>query len=112
MLQNVDSGVFSILDRDNYLIRETDDRLFVPADFIVMHTDLIRTGRFRHAHIAILNRKPVIGAILKADGFCMIFREWISPIFHTVHRHNGNCIFCRYVLVILHCNICTDRRHK
>jgi hypothetical protein len=42
MLQNVDSGVFSVLDRDDYLIRETDDCLFVPADFIVMHTDLIR----------------------------------------------------------------------
>ena len=79
MLQNIDSGVFSVLDRDDYLVRQTDDRLLVPADPAVMHTDLIRTGRFRHAHIAILNRKPVIGAILKADGFCMIFREWISP---------------------------------
>ena len=50
--------------------------------------------------------------ILKADGFCMIFREWISPIFHTVHRHNGNCILGRYLLVILYCNVYTGRRHK
>ena len=42
MLQNIDSGVFSVLDRDDYLVRQTDDRLLVPADPAVMHTDLIR----------------------------------------------------------------------
>lgn len=40
MLQNVNSGVFSVLDRDDYLVRQTDDRLLVPADPAVMHTDL------------------------------------------------------------------------
>ena len=36
----------------------------------------------------------------------------MAPIFHTVHRHNGNCILGRYLLVILYCNVYTGRRHK
>ena len=67
MLQNVNSGVFSILDRYNYLIRETDDRLFVPADFIVMHTDLIRTIGRDNGDAARTDADGVRGATLSRN---------------------------------------------
>ena len=67
MLQNIDSGVFSVLDRDDYLVRQTDDRLLVPADPAVMHTDLIRTGRRDDGNAARTDTDGIRGTGIPGD---------------------------------------------
>ena len=78
MLQNIDSGVFSVLDRDDYLVRQTDDRLLVPADPAVMHTDLIRTVGRCHFHFSVLDLHGVRSSV---DLKCTLFLQ-IQCLYH------------------------------
>ena len=63
MHQNIDLCLFPVLHRDHNLVRQTYNRLILLTDPAVVHADLVRARRIRHAHIAVLHFERVIVSI-------------------------------------------------